>query len=34
MANRGDCLKCSICVDNCPTVALSWTSNKKDQAAA
>ncbi|RJR32501.1 MAG: 4Fe-4S binding protein [Deltaproteobacteria bacterium] len=34
MPHRGDCLKCSLCVGNCPTGALAFQDNHIDRAAA
>ncbi|MBM4273984.1 MAG: 4Fe-4S binding protein [Deltaproteobacteria bacterium] len=34
MAHRGDCLKCSLCVGNCPTAALTFQENHPDTQAA
>ena len=33
MANRGDCLKCSLCVQHCPTAALHWQEGEEKLAA-
>jgi polyferredoxin len=33
MPNRGDCLKCSLCVGNCPTGALAFQERQQQQAA-
>ncbi len=33
MPNRGDCLKCSLCVGNCPTGALTFLERQQQQAA-
>jgi NAD-dependent dihydropyrimidine dehydrogenase PreA subunit len=34
MPNRGDCLKCSLCVGTCPTGALTFQETRPDKKAA